>query len=152
MFNFFKKKMAVAKIDKTEFFIAPERKHRTDAGLDLYIPYSFTLRGKATTIVNINLAVKIPHGYVGLILPRSSISCKGVHVCTGVVDEGFAGEIKVVVKNMDKRPKRFEQGFRIAQLVVVPCWFGDTEEVEHQDLINSSVGTRGTSGYGSTGK
>lgn len=151
MFNFLKK-MKVACIDHARYFKEPERKHKIDAGLDLYLPKGFTLKGNASYLAYLNCAVSIPRGYVGLILPRSSISNKGVHICTGVVDSGFVGEIKIVVHNMDKRCKQFESGMRIAQLVIVPCWLGSTYEVEHEDLIKITNSERGTDGYGSTGK
>jgi dUTP pyrophosphatase len=96
------------------------------------------------------LAVAIPEGHAGLVLPRSGLASRhGVTLANapGLIDSGYRGEITIAVVNLDRR-RRYEikRGERIAQLLVVP--FAALEPMEVVDLTETS---RGTGGFGSTG-
>lgn len=158
MFSFFKKKEETVPVmlvaTKENFGRVPTRGHNSDAGLDLYLTGSLNLKARQGRTFPIGLYLCIPEGHVGLILPRSSISFRGIHVCTGVVDAGFVGEIQITVNNMTNMNYHFEAGDRIAQLVVVPIASLAPVKVKPEDLVIEAAkfSDRGEHGYGSTGK
>lgn len=131
-----------------------DHKHSTDAGWDIFIPQAVTIPPQGFVSINTGLKVAIPKGYVGLIFPRSSVSKSGIHVCTGVIDAGFAGEVYIFVKNLTKKHYHAEQYSRLAQMVILPCLLpehvlcmDDKEILEH----NKKISDREEKGYGSTG-
>lgn len=129
----------------------PTRAHPGDAGLDLYAPVDYPHDGWSTSdprVIDTRVHVEIPHGYVGHVLPRSSLSLRGVHVCHGVIDAGYRGPIGVCVWSWWTQV--IEPGERIAQLVVVPCWVGTPVEVA--TLAELGETERGAGGFGSTGR
>ena len=96
------------------------------------------------------IAVAIPDGHAGLVVPRSGLAARhgiGIVNAPGLVDAGYRGEIQVVLVNTD-RSETFsvEPGMRIAQLVVVPV--ATAEPVEVDALPETQ---RGTAGFGSSG-
>jgi len=103
-------------------------------------------------VVPTGLAVAIPEGYAGLVLPRSGLAVRhGVALINapGLIDPGYRGELKVPLVNHD-RTEAFEitPGMRIAQLVLVRAAVACFVAVE--DLEASADG-RGTGGFGSSG-
>jgi dUTP pyrophosphatase len=122
-----------------------------DAGLDLRSNADLTVEPGQRTKVGTGLAVAIPSGYAGLVLPRSGLaSQRGLTLANapGLIDAGYRGEIIVAVVNLDRdRAVEIHRGDRIAQLVVVP--FAQVERVEVTDLPES---LRGDGGFGSTGR
>ena len=131
--------------------VLPSRAHGDDAGLDLHAAEAASLVPGGRASVGTGLAVAIPDGCAGLVLPRSGLAARHgialVHA-PGLVDAGYRGELRVLLLNTD-RSERFEiaPGDRIAQLVVVRHELADPEEVA------SLEGTsRGAGGFGSTGR
>ena len=117
-----------------------------DAGLDLVATmWIFIERGLIE--YDTGIAVEIPAGYVGLIVPRSSISERGMTLANsvGIIDSGYRGEIKVRVQ-YGQNSRLYDRGDRIAQLVIVPCPPVVIEEVD--ELSDTE---RGDGGFGSTG-
>lgn len=121
-----------------------------DAGLDLHAAEDVTLEPGGRALVRTGLAVAIPEGYAGFVLPRSGLAARhGVSLLNtpGLIDAGYRGEVMVLVVNHDRAAAvRLARGDRIAQLVV--------QRVEHaipvavEDLPPSE---RGSAGFGSTG-
>jgi len=101
--------------------------------------------------VGTGVAVEIPEGYAGMVLPRSGIARDhGIALVNspGLIDAGYRGEVRVLLLNTDPAETfRVEPGERIAQLVVVPV--GLPEPVEVESLSDSS---RGDGGFGSSGR
>lgn len=128
----------------------PTRANPTDAGLDLYASEGYILEAGATGMLNTNIKVAIPVGFVGLVCPRSGLSAKHAVTVTngpGIVDSGYRGELKVLLTNHGPDAVHFQAGDRIAQLVVVPCLLGTTGVLDTDDR-----GERGEAGFGSTGR
>jgi len=101
--------------------------------------------------VPIGLAVAIPHGHAGLVVPRSGLARRaGVTVANapGLIDAGYRGELLVVLVNHGTDPLRVEIGDRVAQLVVTPVTLPRAVLV---DALPESDG-RGRGGFGSTGR
>lgn len=100
----------------------PSYAHPGDAGLDLYAREDATIGPGERRLMPTGIAIAIPPGHCGLILPRSGLALKhGISVVNapGLIDAAYRGEIKVVLLNTDTRePYTFHRGDRCAQLVV----------------------------------
>ena len=129
----------------------PSRTHEGDAGLDLYAAEPATLGPGERATVATGIAVEIPDGLAGLVLPRSGLAAKhGIALVNapGLIDSGYRGEVKVLLLNTDRTdPFEISPGDRIAQLVVSPVT--ETEPVEVAEL---EMSTRGAGGFGSSGR
>ena len=121
-----------------------------DAGLDLRASESVTLEPGERRLVPTGLAVAIPEGHAGFVLPRSGLAMhRGVTVLNapGLIDSGYRGEIKVLLINHGAEAVSIDRGERIAQLVVQPV--ARARLVEEERLPDSA---RGEGGFGSTGR
>jgi dUTP pyrophosphatase len=129
----------------------PEYKHPGDAGLDLPSRIDIVIQPGERAMVPTGLAVAIPHGYAGLVLPRSGLAVRhgiGLVNSPGLIDSGYRGEVAVVLINTDKmQPFRISRGDRIAQLMIQKV--EEVAVVAVEDLADSQ---RGGGGFGSTGK
>lgn len=159
----------------TDTAILPVRAHATDSGFDLFADEDVTIRaGEYGTLISTGIAVKLPPGYEAQVRPRSGVSSKtSLRVVLGTVDNGYSGEISVIMDNIalltwytqlewdedgnvvdvdadfDEYTNSIgiTKGSKIAQLVVVPYYVGSSYEVK-EELPETD---RGTSGFGSTG-
>ena len=131
--------------------VLPTRAYAGDAGLDLASCERVELGPGERAVVGAGLAVAIPDGYAGFVLPRSGLAAQhGLTIVNapGLVDSGYRGEIKVILLNTDPRATFIvEPGMRIAQLVVLEV--PEMETVELDELPNSERGPRG---HGSSGR
>tara|TARA_R110001592_G_scaffold121615_1_gene327473 strand:+ start:1200 stop:1637 length:438 start_codon:yes stop_codon:yes gene_type:complete len=132
--------------------VTPSYAKPGDAGMDIT-----TIAHKINTEHNFieyhtGLAFELPKGYVGLLFPRSSVSKKDISLanCVGVMDSGFRGEITFRYKfDRDEyfaNVKRYDDGDRIGQLVIMPY-----PEIELEQVGELADSSRGEGGYGSTG-
>jgi dUTP pyrophosphatase len=130
--------------------VVPTRAYAGDAGLDLAAAERHVLEPGERAVVSTGLAVAIPEGYAGLVVPRSGLAGRhGITIVNapGLIDSGYRGDVKVVLLNTDRRDTFVvEPGMRIAQLVVVAV--PDLEPVEAAELAESERGGRG---HGSSG-
>ena len=127
----------------------PAHAHPGDAGVDLAARTTVTLEPGARAAVPTGIAVAIPDGYAGLIVPRSGLAVRhGISVVNGpgLIDSGYRGEIHAVLINLGDEPFHAERGDRIAQLVVIPVAAIECAVVD--ELPESA---RGTEGFGSSG-
>lgn len=130
----------------------PAAQHEGDAGYDLRAREAVALPpagGRAA--VPTGIAVAIPAGWAGLVLPRSGLALRHGVTCLnapGLIDAGFRDEIRVILINHDPTETfKIEVGDRIAQLVIQAV--EAIEWVEVDDLRESA---RGRGGFGSTGR
>lgn len=124
----------------------PQRAHATDAGADLTSCETVVVRPGERMLVDTGCAVKIPKGYGGFVLNRSSQRVKLItSLGTGLIDSDYRGNIKVLLYNGGDEEYKIEAfKTKIAQLVIVP--------VVLCDFVDSWNDTsRGTGGFGSTG-
>lgn len=128
----------------------PERAHPGDAGLDLTSNVDVVVGPGERALVPTGLAVAIPEGHAGLVLPRSGLASRhGLTLANapGLIDSGYRGEVTCSVVNLDRAlPVKIARGDRIAQLVVVPL--AAVEPTWADELPPSK---RGRGGFGSTG-
>jgi dUTP pyrophosphatase len=130
--------------------VLPTRAHAGDAGLDLHALDGFRLEPGERARIRTGIAIALPPGHAGLVLPRSGLAAKhGIALVNapGLIDEGYRGELQVLLLNTD-RESAFEAaaGDRIAQLVIVDVPAIDV--VERNELADTA---RGAGGFGSTG-
>ena len=128
----------------------PRYQHEGDAGLDLSSRIDLTLQPGERATVPTGIAVAIPRGYAGFVLPRSGIAARhGIALVNspGLIDSGYRGEVAIVMINTDKHEAfHIKRGDRIAQLVLQQVVEATTIKVEELDETS-----RGSGGFGSTG-
>jgi dUTP pyrophosphatase len=128
----------------------PTRAYPGDAGLDLYALDPVLLGPGDRTDAGTGIAVEIPDGHAGLVLPRSGLAARhGLAIVNapGLIDSGYRGELKVLLLNTDRSAAvTLEAGDRIAQLVIVAVSLPAVVEV---DVLTES--RRGRGGFGSSG-
>jgi len=120
-----------------------------DAGLDLYAAEPVTLAPGARALVPTGIALAIPPGFAGFVLPRSGLALRhGVTLLNtpGLVDAGYRGEVKVLLVNHGDAPVSLSRGDRVAQLVVQRV-----ERVALAPVAELPESARGAGGFGSTG-
>ena len=126
------------------------RAHETDAGVDLVANEDVIIPAGSRHLVKTGFRVELPAGTVGLVCPRSGLAAKhGVTVLnsSGVIDQGYTGEIGVILVNHGRGAHYIAKGDRIAQLLVMPVL---TPVLERVDSIDEKT-ERGTHGFGSSG-
>lgn len=129
--------------------ILPSYAHPGDAGMDLRSVEELTIQPGARALVHTGLVMMLPPGYEAQVRPRSGLALKnGITVLNtpGTIDEGYRGEIGVILANFGSESFKVEAGAKIAQMVIAPCT--RAEIVETQEVDETS---RGTGGFGSTG-
>lgn len=128
----------------------PSYAHPSDAGADLHAREGVVLEPGDRALIRTGIALAIPHGYVGLVHPRSGLAAKhGITVVNapGTVDAGYRGEIMVTLLNTDKTEAfTVNRGDRIAQLVIQKV-----EQAAFAQVDSLEESARGVGGFGSTG-
>ena len=125
----------------------PEKSHLPDVGLDIFLPEDIHLEPLETKTIGLGLAVAIPEGFAGLLVPRSSVAQRGLIIQTSIIDPDYTGEIHLIVTNASNNVVNVEKGQRLCSLVVYSVLNPYLEVV---DKLEST--TRGNHGLGSTGK
>ncbi len=130
--------------------VLPTRAHASDAGLDLRALDGGSLDPGQRVSVSTGLAIALPAGHAGLVLPRSGLATRhGVTLVNspGLIDEGFRGELRVLLLNTDAEAMfSWEPADRIAQLVLVAVTTGPVVEA-----LSLETTARGAGGFGSSG-
>jgi len=129
----------------------PRYQHEGDAGLDLPSRVDYVLEPGERAMIPTGIAVAIPRGYAGFVLPRSGLASRhGIALVNspGLVDSGYRGEMAIIMINTDKREAfHIKRGDRIAQLVIQKVIEATTIQVSELDATS-----RGSGGFGSTGQ
>ena len=129
--------------------VLPAYAHPGDAGMDLCSVESLVIPAGGRSLVRTGLKMARPAGYEAQVRPRSGLALKrGVTVLNtpGTIDEGYRGEIGVVLANFGDEDFRVETGDRIAQMVIAPVTRAEISETDELDATD-----RGEGGFGSTG-
>jgi dUTP pyrophosphatase len=124
--------------------VLPSRAYSGDAGLDLAASEQAELAPGGRATVGTGLAIAVPDGYAGFVLPRSGLASKhgiGLLNSPGLIDAGYRGEVRVVLYNPGRETFRVEPGMRIAQLVLLAV--EDLHLAEVDELPESERGERG---------
>ena len=128
----------------------PYRANPGDAGLDLFSIEETIIRSGESALIATGIQMELPKGTEAQIRPRSGLALK--HAVTvlnspGTIDEGYRGEVKIILINHGKEDFIVEKHMRIAQMVIAPVFIVEIEETE---AISDSE--RSTGGFGSSGK
>lgn len=126
---------------------APTRAHETDAGLDLYAMEDRIVEAKGEATFRTGVHVQLPRGCAGLLVSKSGLNVNKSVTSTGLIDEGYSGEIAVKLYNHGGYDVAIKAGDKISQLVIIPVRYEAVDIVEE-----ISGGERGEAGFGSTGK
>ena len=123
----------------------PAQAYSGDAGLDLAAYGRHEVPPGARAVIPTGLAVEVPEGYGGFVLPRSGLAARnGITLLNapGLIDSGYRGEVQVVFHNTDSEATFVvEHGMRIAQLVLLAV--PEVVTVEQDKLASSERGERG---------
>lgn len=146
--------MNTLQIKNEKDFTLPVRAFASDAGLDLSSKEAVFLKPNERTLVKTGVKVRIPEGYVGLLVPRSSLSKDEIILTNsvGIIDSTYRGEILASLKYVGtEEGKVITAGQRIVQLLIVPIALPTVEVVDEDDETWNAT-DRGIGGFGSTGK
>ncbi|AJF61647.1 TPA: dUTP diphosphatase [Candidatus Woesearchaeota archaeon] len=126
----------------------PHYVHEGDAGIDLRSSVEYVLKPGETYAVPTAVRMAIPEGYAGLVWDKSGYAAKNsIHTLAGVIDSGYRGEIRIVMKNLGKENFEIKKDMKIAQILIQPVVRANLIEEETLDDTR-----RGHGGFGSTGK
>ena len=145
--------MTILKIKKlTHNINVPEYKTEGAAGMDLCaaITEPITLKPLERSLIPTGLKIELEHGYEAQIRPRSGLSIKhGITLinCVGTIDEDYRGEVCIPIVNLSNEIYTIEPQERIAQMIIAKV-----EQAEIEVVTELSETTRGSGGFGSTGK
>lgn len=129
--------------------VLPAYAHPGDAGMDLCSVESTVIPPGGRALVHTGLKMALPLGFEAQVRPRSGLALKrGVTVLNtpGTIDEGYRGEIGVILANFGNEDFKVETGDRIAQMVIAPVTRAEVVEKDELDATD-----RGEGGFGSTG-
>ena len=129
--------------------VLPQYAHPGDAGADLFANEDVILPAGGSGMIKTGISIELPAGIEAQVRPRSGLAAK--HAVTvlnapGTIDEGYRGEVCVILINHGEESFMIEKGMKIAQMVVKPVITVEVEEVE--ELSDTQ---RGDGGFGSTG-
>ncbi|AGY77307.1 dUTP diphosphatase [Clostridium autoethanogenum] len=140
-------KLLIKKVN--EDAVTPFYAHKGDAGLDLFSVEEVLIEPMERKLVSTGIKIQLPPNTEAQVRPRSGLALKyGITLLNtpGTVDEGYRGEIKVLMINLGQEPFLVEKSMKIAQMVVKPV-----ERVYVQEVEELSDTERGEGGFGSTG-
>nr|DAP41479.1 MAG TPA: dUTPase [Caudoviricetes sp.] len=132
-----------------EYAQLPTRGSKDAVGLDLYSQLHIKVSADSQKKIPLGVAVEIPKGCMGLLVPRSSMSKTPLRCANsvGIIDADYRGELSIAYENVSCNDYTIFRGDRIAQLIILPIVMADVVEVDEL-----SETERGAGGYGSTGK
>ena len=140
-------KLLVEKIN--EKAIIPFKAHKGDAGMDLFSIEEVIIKPMERKLIHTGIKIGLPKNTEAQVRPRSGLALKhGITVLNtpGTIDEGYRGEIGVILINLSNEDFKVEVGMKIAQMVIKEVLVLDVEEVS--ELTETE---RGEGGFGSTG-
>lgn len=133
----------------SEYARLPEYAHPGDAGMDIFSAVEKTLKPGEFALIGTGIKIELPENTEAQVRPRSGLAIKnGVTVLNtpGTIDEGYRGEVGVILINLSKEDFTVTPGMKIAQMIIAPVIRAQIEEVD--ELSDTR---RGDGGFGSTG-
>lgn len=136
------------KLDEGAF--TPTRAHETDAGIDIRSRETHVVPANGSAVFRTGVHVQLPPHTAGLLVSKSGLNVMAGITSTGLIDEGYTGEIVVKLYNHSMRPYTIEAGDKISQLVIIPVVRTSIDIVD--DFGDGEKTERGTDGFGSSGR
>ena len=140
-------KLNIKKVNENA--ILPRYAHKGDAGMDIYSVVDLNIAAGESALVGTGIAIELPQNTEAQIRPRSGLALKyqiTLLNTPGTIDEGYRGEIKIIVINHGRNDFQVTKGMKIAQMVIKPIY---TVEIIEVDQLSDT--SRGEGGFGSTG-
>lgn len=140
-------KLLVEKIN--EKAIIPFQAHEGDAGMDLFSVDEVVLKPMERKLIHTGIRIQLPKNTEAQIRPRSGLALKnGITVLNtpGTIDEGYRGEIGIILINLGQDDFKIIEGMKIAQMVIKP-----TLSLKIEEAVELTETSRGKGGFGSTG-
>lgn len=125
----------------------PQKAHTGDAAFDLYASEYYSIAPYSQDLVATGIKMAIPTGQVGLIWDKSGLATAGITTLGGVIDSGYRGEIKVIIKNLSEEMFNIIPGQKIAQILIQTI---NSPEIREEKISDRTE--RETGGFGSSGK
>ena len=138
-------KMEIA-VDPCGFM--PIRAHEEDAGLDIMAMFGDIVPAHGSKEFHTGVHIKLPHNTAGILISKSGLNIKHNITSTGLIDEGYTGEIVVKLFNHGDEDYKVHFGDKISQLVIVPVFKPYLELVKKIE----DTSERGSNGFGSSGR
>ena len=130
-----------------EGILTPSYAHENDAGIDIRSAQDTFIRPGETSLVRTGIKISIPEGYVALIWDKSGHAAKNsITTMAGVIDSGYRGEIKIVLKNLGTEDFEITKNMKIAQMLIQSVEKATINVIDSLDETSRSKG-----GFGSTG-
>lgn len=128
----------------------PNRANEGDAGMDLYSIEEIVIPAGKSALIRTGIEMELPRGTEAQVRPRSGLALK--HSITvlnspGTIDEGYRGEVRVILINHGLEDFTVEKHMRIAQMIIAPVL---QVKIEQTETLTES--DRGRGGFGSSGK
>jgi dUTP pyrophosphatase len=132
--------------------VTPKYAYPSDSGFDLYSTEEVTISGGDRQLIPTGIHIDIPEGYEIQVRSKSGLALKqGLMVLNspGTVDQGYTGEIQIIMFNTTKNKVKIDKGQKVAQAVLCPVVSGKWINIIEKNEINSK--DRNENGFGSTG-
>jgi dUTP pyrophosphatase len=132
--------------------IDPKYNYESDSGFDLYSIEELDMAPLSRALVSTGLKVSFDEGYEIQVRPKSGLAINYGITCLntpGTVDQGYTGEIKVILFNTSNETFTVKKGMKIAQAVLCPVMNGKFVNLELVEKVDNK--DRGNNGFGSTG-
>ncbi len=140
-------KLKIKRLSKNA--ILPNYAHFDDSGMDLFAIEKKEIEPATQALIKTGIAIELPKNTEAQIRPRSGLALKhGITVLNtpGTIDEGYRGEIGVILINHSQKTFLIEAGMKIAQMIIMPIIRCEIEEIQELSITQRNEG-----GFGSTG-
>lgn len=117
-----------------------------DGGIDCYSPVDLLLNPGDVIKIPLGIKIQLPEGTIALLLPKSGLSCAGLTTVTGLIDNGYRGEISMVSQNISNKPIKINRLQKVCQIMILNI---PSIDITYDKVDNNT--TRGENGFGSTG-
>lgn len=117
-----------------------------DGGIDCYSPTDLSLAPGKSVKIPLGIKLQLPPKTVALLLPKSGLSSKGLTTVTGLIDNGYRGEIAMLAYNISDEDIQIRQNQKVCQIMILEL---PSIEICYSNVDTSTV--RGDNGFGSTG-
>ena len=118
-----------------------------DAGCDIILQRNAMFRPMCTQILELDLQVDIPEGFMGMLIARTSAAIKGLNVAMCPIDPHYNGKVNAIVHNISHDTIVYKKGESFCQLVIIPMLV-----LTEPPITIRKSGTRNDGKFGSTGR
>lgn len=121
----------------------PVRKHYSDTGADIKMPYDGFIFPGNTEVIKLGFGIEVPNGHTARMQVRTSVAQKGIMIQGCAIDAGYTGELSMIIHNVSNRTFNWFKGDRLGYIEVYP--------VQYPEFVEDLGEERGTNAFGSTG-